>query len=76
MKSVVKNLIIGAIAAAAGAIFFMVQGGSFVGVLPGIIIGIVASSVGLAVKWIAIRLMGAATADHRAMKNKESLLFK
>jgi hypothetical protein len=65
MKSVVKNLIIGAIAAAAGAIFFMVQGGSFAGVIPGIIIGIIASFVGLAVKWILIHIMGATTGDWR-----------
>jgi hypothetical protein len=59
------SLIIGAIAAAAGAIFFKVQGGAFAGVIPGIIIGFLCTFVGIAVKWIAIHLMGATTGDWR-----------
>jgi putative effector of murein hydrolase LrgA (UPF0299 family) len=59
----IKNLIIGAIVAVAGAVVFMVKGGSFAGVIPGVIIGIVASFVGLAFKWVVIHIMGASTND-------------
>jgi hypothetical protein len=59
------SLVIGAIAAAAGAVFFMVQGGSFAGLIPGIIIGFLCTFVGLAVKWILIHIMGATTGDLR-----------
>jgi hypothetical protein len=59
------SLIIGAIAAAAGAIYFKISGGAFAGVIPGIVIGFLCTFVGLAVKWILIHIMGATTGDLR-----------
>jgi putative effector of murein hydrolase LrgA (UPF0299 family) len=59
VKSLIRNLIIGAVAAVGGAVYFMVNGGSFSGVIPGIIIGIAASFVGLALKWVLFNLFHA-----------------
>jgi hypothetical protein len=58
-------MIIGAIAAVAGAVYFRISGGAFAGVIPGIIIGFLCTFVGFAVKWVLIHLMGATTDDWR-----------
>jgi hypothetical protein len=59
------SLIVGARAAAAGAVYFKISGGAFAGVIPGIIIGFLCTFVGIAVRWILIKIMGATTGDWR-----------